>query len=294
MIKTLKKIAKKSGIDTRALYQLASVLSLRAAIREQGLTSFVDRMRDIVPDLRDQYSLTGFDDTEYRRYWETKMRGQHAWQVHCVERAIDKLGSSEKGLVIADIGDSSGNHGKFIKSLLKPGNIKEVISVNIDPEAVKKIKAKGGQAILCHAEELPEHDVQPDLFISFETVEHLIDPVRFLRSLAKIESCNHLLMTVPYRRISRFGGDHLRTSIDQMPKQMTAEEVHIFELCPQDWIYLARFAGYRLVFKDIYYQYPKYGIMRIMEPLWRRLDFEGFLALMLVRDPTVEQRYTSW
>jgi hypothetical protein len=223
------------------------------------------------------------------------MRGQHAWQIHCVERAIKELEMPDQGLVIADIGDSSGNHGKFIKALLEPGSIKEVISVNIDPAAVKKVNDRGGKAVLCQADEIADHDIHPDLFISFETVEHVIDPVRFLRTLSKTDSTEHLLMTVPFRRTSRFGGDHLRNSdLDQIPKTLTAEEVHVFELCPEDWIYLARFAGYRVVFQDIYYQYPRHGFMRFMQPTWRRLDFEGFLALLLIRDPSVEQRYLNW
>jgi hypothetical protein len=182
----------------------------------------------------------------------------------------------------------------YIKSTNQLGRIDRVISVNLDPVAIEKINSKGGEGILCRAEDLGTLKLQPNLFMSFEMIEHLTDPVRFLRSLSKSGGCEHLLMTVPYRRRSQFGGIHLRCAIDEMPEQMTAEGVHIFELNPQDWIYLARFAGYRVIFKDVYLQYPKYGLMRIMAPLWRHKDYEGFLALFLERDYTVANKYDSW
>ncbi len=101
-------------------------------------------------------------------------------------------------------------------------------------------------------------------------------------------------MTVPFRRDSRFGGAHLRTIQSSQPDAMDPEEVHIYEFSPEDWTLLARFAGYRLVFSSIYYQYPRRSPLRILAPFWRKFDFEGFLALCLTRDTTLSDRYTGW
>ena len=61
---------------------------------------------------------------------------------------------------------------------LKGGNI-NFCSVNLDPIAINKIRQKGLRAILCWAEDL--HNVgngfETDIFMSFQMVEHLIDPI---------------------------------------------------------------------------------------------------------------------
>lgn len=279
------------GLDSHALYQAISARSLRAAVRAQGLDALCDQLRAVLPDLRDQYTA-GFDDTEYERYWEIKMRALHAWQVRCVQEALDRIGGD--GLVIADIGDSSGNHATYIKAVTRPGQVDRVVSVNLDPVAVEKVRNKGGEAILGRAEELDLEGLTPDLFLSFETVEHLTDPVRFFHWLATRGGAEYLLISVPYRRRSRFGGAHLRMPEEIMPEKLTAEEVHIYEFCPDDWRLLARFGGYRTVFSRLYLQYPRFGLLRLAAPLWRWLDFEGFLALFLQRDLSLADRYTDW
>ena len=102
------------------------------------------------------------------------------------------------------------------------------------------------------------------------------------------------MVSVPYRRTSRFGGKVLQRSADTMPKQMTPEELHILELCPADWSRLALLAGYRTVFARRYLQFPRFGIFRAMAPVWRHLDFEGFLCIYLQRDHSISDRYTGW
>lgn len=291
MTVTPKSIARALGIDTRKAYQSLSARSITRALAEQGLDGLANELRAIVPDLRDQYT-GALDAAEYDRYWEIKMRGLHAFQVKCTLDAIDHIGGG--GLVVADIGDSSGNHGAYIKALAGRDRIKRIISVNLDPVAVEKIKAKGGEAICCRAEELEIEGLAPNLVISFETVEHLTDPVRFLHSMATTGNIEYLLITVPYRRRSRFGGAQLRLDGTAGGEKMTAEEVHIFEFSPTDWELLARFAGYRPVFRRTYLQYPRKSALRLTAPLWRSLDFEGFLAFFLTRDLTLSDRYTGW
>ena len=291
MLGHLARIAKGMGIDTRAHYQGISARSLRAAIREQGLAPICERLRELRPDLRDQYTGT-FDDTEYERYWEIKMRGLHAWQVRCVLEALDRIGG--EGLVLADVGDSSGNHAAYIQALAPPGQVKRVVSVNLDPVAVKQVRAKGGEAILSRAEDLDLEELRPDLFLSFETIEHLTDPVRFLHALATKGAADHLLMTVPYRRRSRFGGAHMRLHDETLPARLTAEEVHIYEFSPDDWLLLARFAGFRPMFTRTYLQYPRRSPWRLTAPLWNRLDFEGFFAAFLQKDLSLTVRYADW
>lgn len=291
MLGLAKTVLRAAGVDTTAAYQNLSRRSIQAALREQGLDALCDDLRRVVPDLRDQYTA-GFDPVEYERLWEVKMRGLHAWQTRFVLDALEMIGG--EGLVLADIGDSSGNHAAYVAALAPPGRVARTVSVNLDPVAVQKVRAKGMEAVQCRAEELDLEDLRPDLFLSFEMVEHLTDPVRFLHALATRGSAEYLVMTVPYRRHSRFGGHHLRLPEDTMPGGMTAEEVHVFEFSLDDWGLLARFAGFRPVQTRIYRQYPLRGPLRATAPLWRKLDFEGFAGYLLRRDLAVANKYADW
>jgi hypothetical protein len=291
MLNALKSVVRSLGIDTRKVYQTVSARSVDAAVREQGLAELRARLREQIPDLADQYTM-GIDPIEYARYWETKMRSIHAFQIDSALQAMESLGGDH--LTVVDVGDSSGNHGAYLKALAPPGRIDRMVSVNLDPVAVDKIKAKGGEAILCRAEALDTQGLQPDLMLLFETLEHITDPLRFLHTMAADGNIENILLTVPYRVNSRFGGDLIRRAAASMPDEITPEQVHIFELSPEDWQLLARLAGYRTEFCKIYRQYPRRSICRLMRPLWRRLDFEGFISLSLKRDDALSGRYTGW
>jgi len=279
------------GIDTRALYQRLSAASIDAAIAEQGLAELAARLRAILPEIADQYT-DGFDPVEYRRYWERKMRGLHAFQIGAALDAVSVIGGER--LVLADIGDSSGNHALYLKALLPAGRLERVISVNLDPVAVDKVRAKGGDAILSRAETLDLEGIRPNLFLSFEMVEHLTDPLRFLHALAEHGAAEYLLFTVPWRRRSRFGGIEMRADPRSLPDRLTPEMVHVLELSPADWRLLAGFAGFSTVWTRVYRQYPVKSPLLATRPLWRALDFEGFVAFFCRRDLTLARRYTGW
>lgn len=283
--------ARALGIDTTGLYQNLSTMSIQCALKEQGYMPVYEKIREIVPDLTDQYTAN-FDQEAFATYWEIKMRGLHAFQTQCALDAIAHL--DDNGLTIVDLGDSSGNHSAYIRALAPKRAIKRVVSVNLDEKAVKKINRKGGEAVLARVEDFTFDGVEPDLLVSFETLEHILDPVGFLHSIALKGTAEHIVLSVPYRRHSRFGGALIRQSVAQLPKRITPEETHIFELCPSDWELLARFAGFKTVFNRLYYQYPKKSLLRATAGLWRRLDFEGFLVLFLKRDTELAERYTGW
>jgi hypothetical protein len=286
----MKRFAKSAGLDTRSFYQSLSAKSVRAAVAEQGLLENYRNCQKVIPDIATQYTR-GFDRAEYERYWEVKLRGLHAFQMRCMHRALELF--DKNGLVLADIGDSSGNHGAYIRALSPRGKVARVISINLDPVAVEKVKAKGEEAILCRAEELGDRGVQADMYMTFEMVEHLLDPARFLHDLALKGSADYLLMTVPYLRQSRVGLHELRIP-ELLPEKLTAESVHIFELAPEDWILLCRFSGWKAVWTDTYFQYPKRSWLRSAAPVWRNLDYEGFWGVLLRRDLSAANRYGSW
>lgn len=290
LLRSAIRTAKAAGIDTRRIYTGLSARALEAAIFDQGLAPLRNQLRKIVPDISDQYTYD-LEATELENFWEPKMRGLHAFQIDCLRQTIDSIDPSP--ISVADIGDSSGNHLRYLRALLPTDRLGRAISVNLDPEAVDKIRARGGEALLARAEEMSLEGEPFDVAVSFEMMEHLTDPARFLHNLARSGAAKRFVMTVPFVRRSRVGLQFLRSGAP-LPSRVTAEQVHIFELSPDDWQLLCRFAGWRVEFQRIYYQYPRKSPLRLTAGLWKRLDFEGFLCLSLIPDSGIADRYADW
>lgn len=261
------------------------IQSLRRAIREQGLEPRLQVLKKLMPDISKQYTTTTISD-EYQRL---KVYGEHAFQVGVALKAVEIFGQASVSTIV-DVGDSSGAHVRYLSGIL--GDDITTLSVNLDAQAVDRIRASGLRAKLCRAENLHELNIHPDLLLSFETMEHLFDPISFLRKMAGIQGLKGFVLTVPWVRNSRIGLHHIRKNITSV--DMVAENTHIFELCPEDWMFLAQFAGWRILHNEIYRQYPRRHVLRFASPLWRRYDFEGFFGMVLQPDTTWSNRYKSW
>lgn len=255
--------------------------SLRAAVREQGLGEWVARHEAAVPDLSDQYSDFSLD-TEFLRF---KVRAQQAFQVSLAAPVL----AENPGGAVVDIGDSSGAHTAALKAAL-PGSSHRFFSVNLDPAAVERVRARGFAAELCRAEELPSRGIEADTFLCFETLEHLSDPGSFLNALSKTP-CRRLVLTVPLVSATRVGLHHVRAGLR---RPVSPETVHIFEFSPGDLKLLARHAGWEVVVERAYRQYPQRSALRATRRIWRSWDFEGFYGLVLRRDPSWSSLYSGW
>lgn len=264
---------------SRAREQLL-LRSLRAAAVEQNLWEGAQRLRSVAHDLEGQYSTMRMD-SEFLR---TKVACQHAFQTELAASVLP-----DKGTVV-DIGDSSGNHIRYLKAL-RPACAADFLSVNLDEEAVARIQASGLKAVRARAEELSERGIDADVFLLFETLEHLSDPFNFLHGLASRSRCRHLVVTVPWVRRSRLGLHHIRQGIR---KPFTAERVHLLELCPEDLGLLFRHAGWKLERERVYRQYPLRSPLRLTRPVWASWDFEGFYGAVLTRDDSWSSLYRSW
>lgn len=256
--------------------------SLRAAAREQGLAALSARLAKANPDLTKQYTSFDIDSP----YLETKVRNQHAFQISL---ALPEIQAQPKAVVV-DIGDSSGAHVAYLKALDGASGAR-YLSVNLDPVAVEKVKARGQEAVLARAEELDKHGITADIFLSFETMEHLSDPVSFLHALAAKTKCRRLVLTVPYVRRSRVGFQHIRHGLKG---PVSAEKVHIFELCPEDLRLMFQHAGWKVEREAVYLQYPRWSWLLLTRWIWRRWDFEGFYGAVLSRDSSWSALYTDW
>jgi len=264
--------------------------SLLSARKENKYNILSQKLQKVVPDITEQYTQFSISDN----YTAIKVRSQHAFQMDMIKKACARV--NKDTLTVVDIGDSSGAHIQYLQGGVVCANKNiEAISVNLDPVAVKKISDKGLAAICCRAEELHLSEnyggKKVDLFLSFETLEHLFDPISFLHNISTLTECAYFVVTVPFLADSKIGMRHIRNgdSCD-----MYAENTHIFELSPTDWKLLFNFSGWRVVEEKIYYQYPRKGLYRFMQPVWKYIDFEGFYGAVLERDHTIEQQYKSW
>lgn len=256
--------------------------SLRSAAREQKLENLKKELSNIVPDITDQYSNFKINNP----FLNEKVRNLHAFQMSIIGKVIKSVDSP----IVVDIGDSSGTHLQYIAGLYSNKRIR-ALSVNVDIKAVERIKTKGLEAVHARAEDLQHYDVNADIFLCLETLEHLMNPSFFLHELSSKTDAQYLIVTVPYLRKSRVGVHHIRGKT-QTPAN--PENTHIFELSPEDWKLLMLHSGWTVVYEQNYLQYPKRKILRIMQSLWRKFDFEGFCGMILKRDDCWSKKYNGW
>lgn len=273
----------RSGLDH---LKTASVM---AAGREQDLMPLYRQLLEIVPDISDQYTTIKLDAEAL----QVSTRMLHAFQVSLALKALEQLSEKEAPLIV-DVGDSSGTHLAYLRGLLREKDHgcrigARFLSVNQDPAAVARIKAKGGEALLCRAEELWEqHYLKADVLLLFETLEHLYDPVSFLDNLSRLGEVEYFVLTVPYVAQSRVGLHHIRK---KQHREVTPENTHIFELVPSDWRLIFLHAGWQVVEERIYRQYPRWSPWWVMKPIWQKLDFEGFYGAILSRERSWAECY---
>jgi len=278
-------IPKRTKLFLRKQLKLVLRRSIKKASKEQGLDIFTDKLSEIVPDIINQYSSFNIDNP----YLRVKVRSQHAFQISLVNEIIKEF---EK-LTIVDIGDSAGTHLQYIKGLYSKNKKMRCLSVNLDDKAVERIRRKGLEAVNTRAENLKDYNINADIFLCFETLEHLMNPCHFLYELSTKTNAKYLILTVPYVQNSRVGLHHIRRGEVGL-KKASAENTHIFELRPEDWKLLIKHSGWKIAQERIYLQYPRRGFLRITKTYWKRSDFEGFYGLVLLRDNIWSSMYMDW
>lgn len=268
----------------RGLLESLQLVSLKQAVKEQKLQLMYDKLTKIVPDISTQYSSFFIMEGEFLL---TKVRSLHSFQMSLVEKALQILNFKGHETIV-DIGDSAGTHVQYFKNLFGDYH---TLSVDLDKNAVDKIKGKGLEAVHARAEELDQHNIEADLFLSFEMLEHLSSPITFLRGLAENSSCQGFLVTVPYLSQGRVALNHIRRN---QKKAVYGGNTHIFELSPRDWRLIFKHSGWRIKYEQIFLQYPQRNWTRLTKKIWGKIDFEGFYGAILVRDDSWSSCYQDW
>jgi len=257
--------------------------------KERKESELRKKLEKIVPDLTDQYSTFKLDMNN--SYMVNKIRGQHSFQISIALKAIGLLKNKKDTINVVDIGDSSGTHLIYLNNLLK--NKINTLSVNLDPVAVDKIKLKGLNALLCRAEELhlQEKGIKTDIFLSYEMLEHLFNPIDFLHTMAVKSSCEYFVITVPYVHKSRVALTMVKNMLEGT---FQAENTHVFEFSPEDWDLIFQFSGWEIVSRDKYTQYPRKFPFNLTKYLWRKIDVDGFYGVILKKNDQFSKRYLDW
>lgn len=142
---------------------------------------------------------------------------------------------------ILDAGDSDGI---VLKALGLPG-----VGLNIEPACVRRIAGNGIQAVQGDIEDLPFPDRSFDYAFCFETIEHLENPVKGLKELARV--CRRgALVSVPWVESTRVRPRGYSTGA------LTPENEHVFEFSEGDFQRAVTHAGFEVARKKVIDLYP--------------------------------------
>ena len=266
MINRIKKIK-----VVRKLHEQFRICSVRIAVIKYK--HWFDLINHFNIDITDQY--TNFKLTT--NYLKLATKALHAFQLKLIHRTFFYSLLKEdqkKEFKILDFGDSSGTHCRYIKKLYPYYGIK-TLSVNIDQNAINRIKENGLDAINSEIQESWMF-TNYDLAMSFQVFEHLENPIKALRDIKGIT--NRLIITVPYIKKSGIGIQDFNN--------INPENTHLFLLCPNDWGKLFRYTGWKVRHEEIYYQYPRRIplLSWLLKKYWKWIDYEGFYGVILEKE----------
>jgi len=257
--------------------------SVYSALKQQRLLARFNQIKRLDPDISNQYTSSNIDTS----YLQTKVLGLHAFQMALFGLFIN--GQNRKEWSITDLGDSSGNHIMYIKNLFSKFKW-DTLSVNLDQKAVDKIRSKGLNAIACSIEDYYEYekDYRNQIITLFQTLEHLENPISILKGVKENLKPEAFIITVPFVRRSKVGLHYLRENLksDFFNKVPSPENIHIFELSPDDWELLFEYCGWEVKHSLVYYQYKRRIpiISRLLRWYWSAFDFEGFYGCILTKN----------
>lgn len=268
----MKSLIKKKIVDPISISAVLKIINSNKELREIWEYSF-----DLFPDFSNHYAVP-VDNKEI----EHRIRLLVVGETFFIKKEVECLLALKDGCSYADVGDSDGS----VRLLLEKYFSKEKLSsigINLQENAVKKIKEKGLEAICADALSLGDKGINYDIVSAFETVEHLPDPIGFLDRIKSVINYK-LILSVPLIRHSRISLAYLS---DKWPKDKkpTIENTHIFELSPMDWKKIFLHTGWKIDREWKLMMFPSNGFSRfILQPYWRFVSFEGFWFVSLSKD----------
>lgn len=149
---------------------------------------------------------------------------------------------SEDYIVRSDFLEVGDSDGLLLGALGKTG-----FSVNNDPRCIELIRQNGVQAQLGVGEKLDVPDKSCDVAMSFETLEHSLNPAVFLQEMTRVAR-QRIILSVP---------GVTQTIIHPRVRGLRPGEEHVFEFCSRDLLRLATHLPLRLA---------RFGKMSVFAP----------------------------
>lgn len=266
----------KEAERAKLLYGKFRTWSIKKALQNQGLTPRYNQLKRLNIDITNQYSKESIES----EYIKTKVLALHSFQMALFAQFINYQEESNKWKVV-DLGDSSGNHSRYIKKLFDKHKFLTV-GVNSDKKAIERIDNNNSigcySSIERYTSNYYHNNSEKLILLMFETLEHLDNPIEVLKNIRANMNPVALIITVPFVRRSRVGLHYLRNNL-KTDKEVNQENNHIFELSPDDWMLLFKYCGFKVEKAFIYYQYPRW--IPFLRYYWQAFDFEGFVGFIL-------------
>jgi hypothetical protein len=144
---------------------------------------------------------------------------------------------------------------------------------------------------ICEKAENLDYDKYPvNVFCSFQMLEHLENPIYFLKKVASSARCSYLVISVPYveRGFIRLG--YIRNNLSSA----TPEDTHVFELAPDDWQLIFKHSGWEIVSEKKQTLFPQsIWFSWLRQILWGKDDALGNYVVMLKPNDKWRKIYES-
>ena len=273
------------ALTKKIFWYLSKIAVLKSVHENEEMSNAWNSSLELFPNLSDHYATDKLSGESLSRI-RMLICAQAVFMTRVVRSLIDE-GTNIK--TYADIGDSDGTTRMLFQKNIGISEL-STIGINIQPEAVEQIRSRGLDAECMDAMKMSEKGLKYDVASIFETLEHLPDPIGFLRAMQDVVS-ERLIISVPLIVRSRVGLGYLKGNWPKS-KRATIANNHIFELAPEDWNKLFLHTGWRVDVSWQIRQFPRMGLLHmIMKFAWRKISFEGFYFVSLVRDDKYSSRY---
>lgn len=185
-----------------------------------------------------------------------------------------------KGKSVVDIACGIG----MGTQLLRDAGATQVIGVDKDASALDYAREEYQDCIFVKsdAQHLPLDNSSADIIVSFETIEHLEDPARFLKECKRVlKSGGLFICSTPNRSVNSWWGSN---------------PYHLREFLPEEFLQLA---GSFFVDLEVYGQrrvlYPAFVGRRVISGLLEKVHLKTSVARLMARKPpaiSLDKRYT--
>ena len=273
----------------RGLIDGVSISAIREIVNsDTELKKIWDYSVRLFPNLKRHYTVP-VDNREV----EYRIRLLVVAETYFIKKEVDRILREKRECSYADVGDSDGSVRLMLKECFYGDKLKS-IGINLQQSAVNKMKAKGLEGIRADALSLGHQGINYDIVSVFETLEHLPNPIEFLKGIRTVTNVR-LVVSVPFIRHSRVGLSYIS---DKWPKKWpkdkkpTVENTHIFELSPTDWEKIFLHTGWKIGNQWKLMMFPPNKLSRlIMQPFWRFVSFEGFWFVSLHKYSKYSAKY---